>query len=813
MSRVCRWGVALASCWALFWLKPCVLADSSNAQDEQSGGVEFDSYMLKNRHIDPNLARYFANGAKFSAGNESIDLYVNGIPKGRAVGTFNERGELVFTAALLEAAQLKFPPDATTASNSDTGFMKVFPMTEVELNPGKREVRLIVPTDAIQDLEVNLGAYEQGGSAALLNYDLMAVNSEFNGSASTFRRLDTVAGFNAGGWLMRSRQSWNTQNGDEQVAHMYTYAQKNILSLKSTFQAGQINLDNSLYSGVGITGLQLVPESALRKLEQSTGAEVEGIANSTSRVEVRQSSALIYSTVVPAGPFRLTDLPLLNSSGDLDVRIVEADGASRSFTVPAASFSNGTRDAATGYSVAAGQYRDGSDATPNLITATGTWNVSRNTSSSVGGMLADGYESLGWASDYALLSDIHLGVRQLFSNAQALGKRGAMLSASLSAQISDEFSLSLSATQQSEGYFSLGETLSEQVYTPQHQGANEGQYTMSTSWSNPQLGAFRMSYSYSKPFDAQPTKRLTGSWATRIKAATVSLNLEKNLGEAEDDWSGDRAMLSISFPIGTSSVRTYVNHDKRGTRTGASANRTVSDTFSYWMQGERDSESGENDVSVSANFLPHYARATVGYSQGGGSESYNASLVGGIVAHSDGVTFTPNEVKDTFSILSVGDMSGVKITTPSGTVWTDAAGHAVASGLQPYQSNRMQITTKTLPRNVDIVNGYKELKVGRGSVSHVDFAVMKTRRLLMDATLSNGTPLDKGLSVFAAGQYLTTVVEHGQIFIPNIESGAHLTVELSDGQSCELDYEIPEQAEAGVYFESVPAVCRVVHGS
>lgn len=75
------------------------------------------------------------------------------------------------------------------------------------------------------------------------------------------------------------------------------------------------------------------------------------MANSTARIEVRQNGALILSTVVPAGPTLLADLPLLSASTDLDVTVIEADGSRRTFSIPSASFGGGTQGAAPGYSL------------------------------------------------------------------------------------------------------------------------------------------------------------------------------------------------------------------------------------------------------------------------------------------------------------------------------------------------------------------------------------------------------------------------------------------------------------------------------
>lgn len=44
--------------------------------------------------------------------------------------------------------------------------------------------------------------------------------------------------------------------------------------------------------------------------------------------------------------------------------------------------------------------------------------------------------------------------------------------------------------------------------------------------------------------------------------------------------------------------------------------------------------------------------------------------------------------------------------TPQGQVWTDRWGRAVVPRLSAYSSNRVEVMTSTLPRNVDIGNGF-----------------------------------------------------------------------------------------------------------
>lgn len=798
-------------------------ADAKNvltpAGERSPETVEFDLEMLEGRSIDPTLASYFAHAPRFSEGSRAVSLYVNGGSKGRAIALFDSEGELVFTSALLDVAQLAHPGQAQTApARVNEAFRQAYPATQMQLKPGQDEVWLIVPTDALRLPQADRGAFVQGGTAAMLNYNVQGLNNEFSGRRSEFRTLSTVAGFNAGDWLVRSRQSYIVQNGARDVQHLYAYGQKTFSGLKSTFQGGQINIANSLFSGDAITGVQWVPEEGLRARAQNNAAVVEGVANSTARIEVRQNGAMIQSTVVPAGPFTLTHLPVLSASTDLDVTVMEADGSRRTFSVPAASFAGGTQGAAPGFSIAAGQYRplSGEDdsATPGLVTGTGTWALSRRTAASAGLMVADGYQAAGWAADRALTPSTGLGLRQILSHDVDEGRQGTQMSATLRTSPTPQLSVSLSATHQSQGYRELVDTVDRQPDANGYATRYRDQYTAAVTWSDARMGGFRVSHSYSNPFDGHPSQRLVGTWSKAFKHATVSLNVEKSMGETGPYGMGDTAYLSVTLPLGRGLLRTYLNHDERGTRTGGTYAQQVNDAFGYRLQAERDSWDRETDLSVSTHLLPRYTQATLGYSRNGrDTTTYNGSLTGAVVAHGEGVTFTPYEVDDTFSILSVGDVSGVKVSTPQGPVWTDAWGKAVAPGLQAYRNNRMEIAAKSLPRNVDIVNGYKELKVGRGSVSRVDFGVVRSRRVLLSVTYPDGRPLDKGLAVWAGKQYLTTAVDNGQVFVPHVEPDRPLTVELTDNTGCVLDFSLPEEAPTEAYFESIDAVCRTVQES
>ncbi|MFW8695266.1 fimbria/pilus outer membrane usher protein, partial [Mesorhizobium japonicum] len=130
-----------------------------------------------------------------------------------------------------------------------------------------------------------------------------------------------------------------------------------------------------------------------------------------------------------------------------------------------------------------------------------------------------------------------------------------------------------------------------------------------------------------------------------------------------------------------------------GTRSGASRSEQLGEGFGYTVQAEHDHADRETDLSASANLLPRYAQATLGYSRyGQETTQYSGGLSGAVVAHAGGVTLSPYAVDETFGLISLPGISGAKVVTPRGPVWTDVFGQAVAPSLTPYQHNDMTET-------------------------------------------------------------------------------------------------------------------------
>lgn len=788
----------------------------------------FDLEMLKSRGLDPKVGEFFSKAPRFSAGDRRVGLQVNGSQRGSVQARFDEEGQLCFTRGLLDQANLVIPSDNfrlgdDTGSSDDAcyDFVAAYPQTEVELRPNREEVSLLVSTDALRPVSEDQGIYESGGTAGLFNYEVLGQNNQFSSGESRYYSTNTEVGFNAGDWIVRSRQTFSVVNNTRNFQSLYTYGQKTFVPLQSTLQAGQINIRNSVFPGAAITGAQMVPDAGLQG-KNIGGATVEGIAQSSARVEVRQAGALIHTSLVPAGPFSLPNVQLLNGFTDLDVRVIEASGEQRSFTVAAASLVQGSLSA-PGYSVAAGKVRtfdNDEQESPMVVTGSGGWLLNPTNKLSTGLMVSNnGYQAAAWTLDSNLTPSTYVSVRNTVANASEEGVKGTQASVSVNTSVTKNFNAGFNVTRQTTGFRDLLDTT--RVNTPGYfDTLNRDQYGVNLGWNDEWLGSLTAGYSVGNTFDGRSTRYATASWSKPFKHATVSLNVERNLGRTDtydDDFRGRRTdddgtamYLTVSVPLGGKrSVRGYANKRNGNTRFGTTFDDNSNDFAKYRLTAERDVQRKEQDFSGNVNLLPRYAQVNLGYARNGpDSTSYSGQLSGGVAVHEDGMTLSPYQLTDTFGVAKVGDVGGVKLNTPSGPVWTDPWGNAVIPQLNAYQNTRVEIETKSLPRNVDIQNGFKAVTAGRGSVNKLDFPVVKSRRALLQISDANGKPIDKGAAVLdGKGKFITTVVDDGKVFITNGQLTDTLSISLGEGKSCAVHFKLQDEPDLNVYFENAKATC------
>lgn len=784
--------------------------------------VDFDTTTLQARGLSTTLNSYFREGKKFSPGMNKVTPVINGKEGTPLNIKFDEKGSPCLYAEDLSTLGLK---SVKSSPDECIELSHFWPQTVIKPDPGANKLAIIVPTDAIEDPNnIDISRYTVGGTAAMVNYDLLMMKNHNSSSVASYDdesassnnlntfQANTEEGFNADDWIIRSRQSYSSSDDSHTFDQLYTYVQRTLPQYKSVVQAGKISVANGLFSTPQIYGVQFSPESALMN-NRSSGAVVTGIAQTQARVEVRQAGALIYSTQVPSGAFRLERLPTLNNTADLEVTVVEQDGAARSFIVPASSFIHVYSQQETSYSAAIGKIdqSDNSDldsrelATLNISTPWG-----KRAMVGGGALLAQHYQGLAGSVSTGLQSGLALSVQLNVSSDQRSETKGVQSSFTASMPVTGQLNVNGSVTLQNDGFRSLtdGETTTDPD-TGEYIGSRyQSQYNVGVGYLMGDIGSLNMGWSRATLFDpAQTTTRWTAGWSkTFIGGTSISVNAERDTGN-----DGDTLLYtSLSIPFGSLRVGANMSRTGDSSSTGVTLDQTLNDSLGYSLAANKNSDNDVGAFSANIHAIPKYAQLNLGYSRfGNESSTYTLGATGGAIAVKEGVLFSPYPIQDTFAVVQIPGISDGKVNTPQGPVWTNGKGYAVSSSMTAYGESRLVLETKTLPKNVDINNGIQVAHVARGSVTRYKFGTVLTRRALITLHLPDGKLASKGDAVFDShDNYVTTVAGDGTVFLLDGQLEQQLWLKPDAGPRCRILFTLNEQPEADKLYESYDAQCK-----
>lgn len=787
---------------------PLLLLESTSLHARE---VTFDTDILKTRGLGEELNRYFSEAPRFLPGTHSVSVKVNGKERGTAAVRFSEDGTMCVDNDFLEFAGLM--PVSVKANETCHDIRTDYAQAVINALPNQDAVELYLPQEAINSLSADVKNFQHGGTAGMLNYSLFSTKSDYSGNDSSSNRYSQAsleAGFNALDWSLRSRYILTDDNGTRNAESIYTYAEHVFVPQRLTMQVGEINAMSDVLSGVPITGVQLMPTSGLQK--DSSGVSVSGIARSAqARVEVRQNGRLIYNTLVPAGPFTLDDVPMVRNNVDLDVTVVETDGSTNRFIVPASSVKSQNLARPNGLSLSVGQVRgiDSDYGNPLVLNVSDGWRLLPWMNLLASGAAAEKYQATGARAEFKVTDSWGMSTSMAASKANFSDSTSGINNELQSDySLMENVGLSGSIAHYNGDYRELADAMDDD-----YQGYDNS-YTANVNWSTSLAGTFSAGFSYNQASgDDEDSRYLLLSWGKSFKYATVSVNWQSAIGNTDDDRNDDLLYVNLSIPLGGSqSLSSYMRKQGDSTSYGLANSGAVGEDTHYYISADRDQESKENSFNGNINTNLHYTQLSVGGGTSGNNQrNYNATLSGGIAMHKDGVTFSPYSIKDTYAIAKLSEpKAGVEITTPQGTVWTDRWGQAVVPGLNEWRNSRIEVDANKLPQSMTLANGIKYVAAAHGSVSEVSFKVLNSRRVMLRMNQANGQPLAKGLSIVDdKDNYVVTVVDDGHVFLNDADRATALYAISDDNQRlCKLDFALPEKHDEDAFYEEVNGVCR-----
>ncbi|WP_080227051.1 fimbrial biogenesis usher protein [Salmonella enterica] len=774
--------------------------------------VTFDTDILATRGISKNIADYFAEAPRFLPGRHTVSVKINGVDKGSLAVRFDDKGQLCVDEDFLNATGLM--PLSISKDDTCHNLQATYPTAIINPMPNNESLELFVPGEALDSSFLSPHNFAKGGTAGLFNYNLFTSRNETSGANATeYSQANLEAGLNVAEWTVRSRYMLTDDDGEFNSDSLYTYAEHVYQAQKIRAQIGQINVSSPLFAGPSIDGAQFIPEQGLE--QDQPGVTIKGIAHThQARVEVRQSGQLIYTTPVNAGPFTLDNVPLVRSNADLNVSVVETDGSTTRFIVPASSFNLHTLPP-VGLSMSFGRVRDVTSDydLPYVYNISDGWRLDRDWTATASGVMAEDYQATGGMLQWLPVEKISVSGSLLGSHeSYGESQQGAKGELRTYMSLPQNLGVDLSVAKYSGGYRELTEALNDDFH------GYQSSYSANISWSHDVFGTFSVGYyGYQATDEYDDTRSVMASWGKTFRYFNITANWQHAVNQQDEDENGfgnndDMFYVNISVPLGSQRVGAYMRNQGSKTTYGLQNNGSLGQDTNYYISADRDNESHENTFNGNINTNLHYTQLSVGGGTGSDNQrNYNATLSGGIAAHAHGLTFSPYAVKDTFAIARLSEpQSGIEISTPQGRVWTDYWGQAVVPGLTEWHKSRIEVNANTLPKSMDLANGIKNIAVAHAAFKELDFKVLNTRRVMLEVKQADGSWLPKGTSIVdAKNNYLVSTVDDGRVFVTDMaDSPALYATDDNMQRLCHIEYKLSDNQDKESFYELAKGVCQ-----
>lgn len=570
---------------------------------------------------------------------------------------------------------------------------------------------------------------------------------------------------------------------------------------------------------VRMAGLQIQRDFSLRPdIITMPLPSVSGSAVVPSTVDVYVNSAKVYSSDVPAGPFEISNIPVVSGSGTAQVVIRDAAGRESVATAPIYASSQLLKPGLYEFSAEAGiarhQFGLESNAYSDIPMASATARYG----------VFDFLTLEAHAEVTPSLLNIGLGqVAQLTPWVRASGAvavssyeddTGSQVFAALEFR-SPAFTGRISTQRTFGTYTDLGwitaaaetESVRADDFFADLTDIRPPEILDQLSFGIP-LDFYRSQISFNathlKRAGDDPQYILAAAFSCALSSsATLLATAFKDIGSS--DHAG--AYVGISMPFGASGTLTSsVSHDRAGMGYGVEYSKPRGlEPGSFGWQA-RAVEGASPQHMIGASYRGTHADVQARVLHYGDSVSGTAQIDGSMVAAGGGL-FMAHRIDDAFAVVDVGspDVDIFHENRHVGT--TDSSGRALVTGLRSYETSKISIDPLKLPVDVDVPQ--TEIKVtpaDRSGVT-VDFSANSgARAALLVLRTADGKFLPAGSVGRVEGQSDAFLVGYdGQAFVDNL-SGTNAVLVESDGGMCRAVFDYVEIPGSQVRID--PVICQ-----
>ncbi|WP_434006546.1 F4 (K88) fimbrial usher FaeD [Escherichia coli] len=749
------------------------------------------SFIQGGAGVNPEV--WAALNGNYAPGRYLVDLSLNGKESGKQIldVTPEDSKELCLSEAWLTKAGVYVSADYFREGYDATRQCYVLtkaPSVKVDFDVSTQSLALSIPQKGLVKMPENVD-WDYGTSAFRMNYNANANTGRNNTSA--FGSADLKA--NIGHWVVSSSATVSTgdSGGNSATINMFT-ASRAIRLLSADLLVGKTSTGDSMLGSTGTYGVSLSRNNSMKPGNLGYTPVFSGIANGPSRVTLTQNGRLLYSEMVPAGPFSITDVPLY-TSGDVTMKVTGEDGREQTQVFPLAVMNGQLSPGEHEFNLAAGLPDDDSDMDGAVFAASygyGLENLTLRTglvfNQDWKGASAGMVVGLGW------LGAVSVDGAYASAKYRDGSHSGNKVQLAWSKQLEPtNTSLRLSWSRRSEEYEDMSSFNPSEVYSQVNQGRRVKD-EWSAGISQPvgklfslSLSGWQRSYypasaisAHRQQKDSGKERGVTGTLSTQIEGVGVNLSWTGSRNaEGENNWSAS-ASVSVPFMLldRRYSSSTSVSTSKDGgTGFSTGLSGSLNDRFSYGFGGGRDGDGGASSyLNASYSGDRAYLSGALNQSSSGGT-SGSVSASGSVLAvpAAKDIMFS-RTTGDTVAVVNVKDTPGVKVTSGDGQ--TNSDGNLVVP-LNSYGWNTVTIDAGTLPLSTELTNTSQKVVPTDKAVVWMPFDALKVKRYLLQVKQRNGEFVPGGTwARDSKNTPLGFVANNGVLMINTVDAPGDITL-------------------------------------
>ncbi len=741
-----------------------------------------------------------------------LDVRINGLTQPAPRPLLRRGTQLLASEPDFAAWRLVRPATAALRrEGTDYYDLRALPGAQLQLDEGAQRVDLSVPAEAFTIGTVHAHAGDRpplsaSAFGAFLNYDLALQHDREGTRASGYFDAAASADWGMVGTSVVAGQS---AFGGRGTTRLDSYFRRDDPARLTRLTVGDTVTQAAAWSTpFRFGGVQFGTRFGLQPgFISYPMPSLRGGAAVPSAVEVYVNDTLRYQRRVDAGPFAISDVPVLTGAGEMRFAVTDALGVQRMVTTPYYVSSNLLRAGLSDYSLEAGwtrlRYGERSfDYGPPFVA--GTWRHGVNDSVTV--------EARGEAS--ARSQTAGAGVTWVWGTLGELSLHGAAsrskdgdsgrLWRAAYTRTSDEWNFSVSRQVASRGFTQIAwqdSPVHTDAQTQLFAGRSLGRYgTLGASHT-------RLRYNTGEHIDVT-----TASWSIGI-GGNAWLGTSVAHTRQDGKPSITSVGVSLTFTPGERQHATLsVQRQKPGGHSAVAewVQQPPGDTGWGYRLRAADGENARSEAGVDLRGRYGLLAAEAARAQGQTAVRVRAS---GAVGLAGGVAFATRPSDDAFALVTVPGAAGVKVYREN-QPWTttDSEGRAVVSGLRAYEPNHISIDNGDLPIEAQVRSDVLRVVPRYKGVAQASFDIARDVMANVTVLLPDGSPLPPGIDVMrpARGTSLLSGF-NGLVSVDDPQPNERFEARWKNGH-CRFTLGEPDRA-AGALPSMGPYRCEPVSSS